>query len=600
MNKLTDSGLREARRVAAELRKVNSVSADDREYAARILEQLTLEIERDKAASQTKQPATGIFLSDHQLWEGIKAAQIADPEWQGRHEMLLAFKRAASVATVQSAERIAAPPGFTQEVTDAFEAANFGRNEPQMPVFQAGWRAALQSQQLGWLPIETAPKESGLYLVMLGEQVHIAKFNTNTMTPWWRAYGIPAPLAANPTHWQPLPAAPGSEPAQRDPNSIFQQDGLPERDASKPSEQQGLFRKYIVTRTDGSDKPGGKHENCEYFVLDVGHDKHAPAALLAYAKSCKATHPELAADLLDRYELVPLVERVEAFFPRHESAASAQRVEGEAVPNNLLAALCRPKEARGYVAFGAGVYRMQQCTDASLVVTFRNPGEEHYAPGDRAHELDETPIPADDILVRLQFLSAEGLDSLEAQLREIRQAHFPGSSTNPTTPTSDAAPTFDMLAHLERQAKFSLRTFGPGARVEGVTDHIAKELIEVRESGGALSEWVDVVILGLDGAWRSGASPAQIIEAIVAKQTKNEGRNWPDWRTADPGKAIEHDRSSECTATPEQPPVNCRQRLMLNGENYPRSCCVACGKWAPKWRECDAALATAPAAPAKA
>lgn len=30
--------------------------------------------------------------------------------------------------------------------------------------------------------------------------------------------------------------------------------------------------------------------------------------------------------------------------------------------------------------------------------------------------------------------------------------------------------------------------------------------------------------------------------ALEAKQTKNEGRQWPDWRTAQPGKAIEHVR----------------------------------------------------------
>jgi Protein of unknown function (DUF550) len=107
---------------------------------------------------------------------------------------------------------------------------------------------------------------------------------------------------------------------------------------------------------------------------------------------------------------------------------------------------------------------------------------------------------------------------------------------------------FDLAAHLIRQRDFSLRTFGPGARVEGVTDHIAKELVEVRESGGALAEWVDVIILGFDGALRSGATPEQVIEAIIAKQTRNEGRRWPDWRTAEPGKAIEHDRSEEQAA----------------------------------------------------
>lgn len=41
---------------------------------------------------------------------------------------------------------------------------------------------------------------------------------------------------------------------------------------------------------------------------------------------------------------------------------------------------------------------------------------------------------------------------------------------------------------------------------------------------------------------RQGHEPEAIAAAIEAKQTKNEGRQWPDWRTAEPGKAIEHVR----------------------------------------------------------
>lgn len=108
-----------------------------------------------------------------------------------------------------------------------------------------------------------------------------------------------------------------------------------------------------------------------------------------------------------------------------------------------------------------------------------------------------------------------------------------------------AKPRFDLVIHLARQIAFSSNTFGPGARTSGVCDHIRKELLEVEESGGSLEEWVDVVILALDGAWRSGATPQQIADAIESKQTKNEGRKWPDWRTADPTKAIEHDRTGE-------------------------------------------------------
>lgn len=78
---------------------------------------------------------------------------------------------------------------------------------------------------------------------------------------------------------------------------------LPIRDTSTPAEQQGLFRKFEVRRTDGSSEPGGKHEGCECFVLDVDHDPLAPAALAAYASVCEATHPLLAADLRSRYGL---------------------------------------------------------------------------------------------------------------------------------------------------------------------------------------------------------------------------------------------------------------------------------------------------------
>lgn len=104
---------------------------------------------------------------------------------------------------------------------------------------------------------------------------------------------------------------------------------------------------------------------------------------------------------------------------------------------------------------------------------------------------------------------------------------------------------FDFRAHLARQAEFSARVFGPGTRSKGIVDHIRKELVEVEQAPGDISEWIDVVILALDGAWRAGYSPDQIIAALVAKHEKNEARTWPDWRNAPQDKAIEHDRSGE-------------------------------------------------------
>lgn len=116
------------------------------------------------------------------------------------------------------------------------------------------------------------------------------------------------------------------------------------------------------------------------------------------------------------------------------------------------------------------------------------------------------------------------------------------------TPIATPGPLFDLVQHLHRQRAFSLNTFGPGNRTAGVLDHIRKELKEIEADPADLFEWVDLVLLSLDGAWRAGHTPEAIAAGIEAKQTRNEGRVWPDWRTADPDKAIEHDRTGETSS----------------------------------------------------
>jgi hypothetical protein len=100
---------------------------------------------------------------------------------------------------------------------------------------------------------------------------------------------------------------------------------------------------------------------------------------------------------------------------------------------------------------------------------------------------------------------------------------------------------FNLVAHLKRQGDFSLKVFGPGPRVKGITDHIRKELAEVEAEPASL-EWIDIVILALDGAWRAGFTPEQICAAIEAKQIKNENRDWPDWKNYNEDEPIEHIR----------------------------------------------------------
>ena len=110
----------------------------------------------------------------------------------------------------------------------------------------------------------------------------------------------------------------------------------------------------------------------------------------------------------------------------------------------------------------------------------------------------------------------------------------------------------DLEAHLKRQIAFSRATFGPGDRRAGVIDHIKKELDEVASARNlceAALEWVDIVILALDGLTRAIAvaneprnAAALACRMIENKQSENEQRDWPDWRTADPDRAIEHKR----------------------------------------------------------
>lgn len=107
-------------------------------------------------------------------------------------------------------------------------------------------------------------------------------------------------------------------------------------------------------------------------------------------------------------------------------------------------------------------------------------------------------------------------------------------------PTEPTRKPFDFRAHLQRQRDFSCKTFGPGRRTLGIIEHIKKELREIAEDPLDISEWIDVAILALDGAWRHGASPEQIIDTLVGKQDKNENRDWPDWRTMTEDQAIEH------------------------------------------------------------
>lgn len=101
----------------------------------------------------------------------------------------------------------------------------------------------------------------------------------------------------------------------------------------------------------------------------------------------------------------------------------------------------------------------------------------------------------------------------------------------------------NFVEYIERHRAWSLKTFGEGDRTLGTIKHIEKELVEIKAAPGDLEEWIDVVILAIDGAWRLGASPELIASALQAKQAKNVAREWPPLEQQVAGEAVEHLRS---------------------------------------------------------
>jgi hypothetical protein len=82
-------------------------------------------------------------------------------------------------------------------------------------------------------------------------------------------------------------------------------------------------------------------------------------------------------------------------------------------------------------------------------------------------------------------------------------------------------------AYLLKQRRWSRKTFGTSKRTKGIIEHIKKELLEVEENPEDLEEWIDVIILALDGYWRHGGLPNEIMLKLTLKQVKNFKRQYP-------------------------------------------------------------------------
>lgn len=141
-------------------------------------------------------------------------------------------------------------------------------------------------------------------------------------------------------------------------------------------------------------------------------------------------------------------------------------------------------------------------------------------------EVNTDPGPEDSVLKEIQQVCAGHCD------------HY--SSKTDLGDKAVIAGYFPLRDFMESQAEWSKETFGPGKRTGGICKHIRKELKEIEEAPTDLKEWVDVLLLALDGVWRSGHSADHLYAALLVKQQINIERTWP--KPGPEGEPTEHVR----------------------------------------------------------
>lgn len=70
---------------------------------------------------------------------------------------------------------------------------------------------------------------------------------------------------------------------------------------------------------------------------------------------------------------------------------------------------------------------------------------------------------------------------------------------------------------IEKQIKISKNKFGTETRTSGIIDHMVEELKEIENNPNDIFEWIDMLILSIDGSWRRGFTPSEIAEAWKQK-----------------------------------------------------------------------------------
>lgn len=149
---------------------------------------------------------------------------------------------------------------------------------------------------------------------------------------------------------------------------------------------------------------------------------------------------------------------------------------------------------------------------------------------------------------------------LEANNREVerRRSAEAGRERNRTLFLVQTEAMADFIIDLNRESMerfladlmgFQASTFGPRQTLAGVLDHVTKEIEhEIRPDPTAALEWLGLLNLSVSALRIIGLTPAQAAKEWRRLLQDLKARDWPDWRTADPDKAIEHIRDEETQA----------------------------------------------------
>lgn len=150
---------------------------------------------------------------------------------------------------------------------------------------------------------------------------------------------------------------------------------------------------------------------------------------------------------------------------------------------------------------------------------------------------------------RTRLLGARGL-RLPVPLPDARCSHSYPHTQLPMT-ISPAFSKYSTLGDFVRiQMGWSPGINGPGLNTRRLLNHIRKEIEEIEADPMDLVEWIDIIILAIDGAWRvaqaQGASdvPGALVAALHTKMAKNHARKWPDWRELPEDAPVEHVRAA--------------------------------------------------------